>query len=231
MHRRSVEHFASMQHNAWFVWFTYLKHIHKMYGNQRGHDAWGRKPDGHDQDPQPATRGHPRAFWVHAPNHWSSARCQREVNPSVGSAHVDERATVQSSSLPAPSSCQGLHVCVCCTYLCVYTFIFMCVCTHAHVNECVYVCVYMYTYKHTDVCMHVCMYACMYLCTHAYANLSVHLHVCVCVCVCIHTHTYTQTWHTYVHTYISYIHAYICTYIHTCVYTYIQTCMNTFKHA
>ena len=72
------------------------------------------------------------------------------------------------------------------TYLCVYIYLHICVCTHI-IYIYIFVCIHIYT--HICVCTYIYIYIFVCVHTHIFTYLCVYIHVYiyifVCVCVCV----------------------------------------------
>ena len=86
--------------------------------------------------------------------------------------------------------------------VCMYMWLFVCMCVHVCIHVCIYPCVCLYNVCAcacvqmsmcvcTHACMHVCVHACMCVCMNACVCLCVCMYVCVCggggLCVCVCT--------------------------------------------
>jgi len=91
--------------------------------------------------------------------------------------------------------------------MCVYIYIFVCVCICIYIH--VYMCICVYIVIHIYVYMYICIYVHIWI----YIHKCINMHICarVCICICMYMYVYTYG-----------ICIYVCKYVHVCMWTLLD---------
>jgi len=117
--------------------------------------------------------------------------------------------------------------CVCAygIYMCMYIYVYICICAYMHmyIRTYICICIYIYVYIHTYIYVYVFIYETIYMqiYTHifecSYMYIYIYIYTCIYINICIYAHKCART-----HSYI-YLHIYICICICTSAHTpYIE---------